>query len=215
MKKKSQLFCTAAAFLLTVPILNGCSLKQTQTSEMQEISEAENTSTGNISTGNISTGNISTETLSDGETQTAATETDSITENTISADYAKNAYKAMNCALTDLEAWNYNVTDIDKTLTYHGSDFADLKPAELNENGSPSASETLALLPSLVLTYFNEIDEADTVVFAIENGTCQAAAWKLENGNYDVYPYPHDGRTEWQEYSSAEDALASAQEYLS
>ena len=210
MKKKSQLFCTAAAFLLTVPILNGCSSKQTQTSEMLEISSAENPSTEETSTEETST-----ETLSDGETQTAATETDSIMENTVSADHAKNAYNAMNCALTDLEAWNYNVTDIDKTLTYHGSDFADLKPAELNENGSPSASETLALLPSLVLTYFNEIDEADTVVFAIENGTCQAAAWKLENGNYDVYPYPHDGRTEWQEYSSAEDALASAQEYLS
>jgi hypothetical protein len=375
MKKKSQLFCTVAAFLLTFPILNGCSSKQTQTFEMQELSETETTST---------------ETLSDGQTQTSAKGTESITvsanqvkvdlENreapaeardtlmhymdamqsgdydtmaelsdfllyveymgtpemnseesphevvnqtvgsldsyeitdgytdaeilgrykeaaakkmveakkrlddpneseekkqkaemllkmltpvdnlcffsvktirnggTEDTDYmyllytegkwkvslfcadilvssmetdldarpdAQNAYNAMNFALADLDACNYNVIDIDKTLTYHGSDFANLKPAELNKNGSPSASETLALLPYLVLTYFNRIEEVDTVVFAIENGICQAAAWKLENGNYDVYPYPHDGSSIRQEYSSAEDALASVKEYLS
>ena len=366
MKKKPQLFCTAAAFLLTVPILSGCSPKQTQTSEMQELSSEEMLSNGQTQTSAKGTESVTVsadqvkedlenkealaaardiltrymDALQSGDYDTAAELSDfqlyvenmrtpemnpeetlreaaeqafgsldsyQITDgymeplelyteaaakmtanaqqtlddpnkseekkqkaemllkmitpadkicffsvNTIrngdtegtdnmyllhtegkwkvslfcadllvssKIDYsgrtdAQNAYTAMNSALADLDFCSYNVTDIDKTLTYHGSDFANPEPAELNENGSPRVSESLALLPFLLLTYFNEIEEADTVVFAIENGACLAAAWKLENGNYDVYPYPHDGNSERQEYSSAEDALASVKEYL-
>lgn len=124
---------------------------------------------------------------------------------------AKNAYIAMNTALTDLDFSNLNVDAISETLTYHGSDFADLQPTELNQNGSTSASELLALLPYLVWCYFNEIEKADTVVFAIDHGTCQAVAWKLENGNYNVYP--QESRGAQKEYSSAEEALDSAKAY--
>lgn len=128
-----------------------------------------------------------------------------------SAMTAHDAYDTMNQALRDLAAANYNVTDINETVTVHGSDLLKLQPAEVNKNESSNSSEALALLPYQFASYYNDLDLIKSAVFKIEHGTCVAAAWKYGYNDYYVYEvYPHGERTQ---YASSESAIEFSKEY--
>ena len=85
---------------------------------------------------------------------------------------AKTVYHAAQSALTDMDAEGYDITELEDTYTWQGSDFENVtKPASIT-----AKDEKLRYLRYLISQYYSDITELQQIGIVIADSSCTAVA---------------------------------------